>query len=74
MEYFNETLKNTEPYVRPEKMLVLRHKGWNYPSYYNAHKNTWGGLLDATVYTGNEVPDVPDAEIVDYREITGISK
>lgn len=74
MEYFSETLKNTAPYVRPEKMLVLRHKGRNYPSYYNAHTNKWGGLLDATIYTGNEVPDVPESELVDYREITGISK
>ena len=53
-------------------MLVLRHVGWGYPSYYNIHTHKWGGLLDATVYTGNEVPNVPDSEVVDYREITGI--
>lgn len=71
-ELFSDMVKNSTPYVRPEKMLVLKHKGWNYPSYYNAHKNTWGGLLEATVYTGNEIPNIPEAEAVDYREITGI--
>lgn len=71
MEYFSETLKG-ETYVKPEKMLVLRNKGRDYPSYYNAHGNKWGGLLDATIYTGNEVPDVPESELVDYIEITGM--
>lgn len=71
MEYFSETLKS-ETYVKPEKLLVLRHKERDYPSYYNEHTNKWGGLLDATIYTGNEVPDVPESELVDYREITGI--
>lgn len=71
-ELFSDMVKDSATYVKPEKMLVLRHAGWSYPSYYNIHTHKWGGLLDATVYTENEVPNVPDSEVVDYREITGI--
>lgn len=70
---FSEMAKDSE-WVRPETMLVIKRKNISYPSYYNAHKQKWGGLLEATVYTGNEVPEVKDGEIVDYRAITGLNK
>lgn len=61
-------------WVKPESMLVIRRKNISYPAYFNAKTGKWGGLLDATIYTGNEVPDVKDGEVVDYREITGLKK
>lgn len=70
---FSEMAKDSQ-WVRPETMLVMRKKGLSYPSYYNAEKNKWGGLLEATIYTGNEIPNMEDAEAVDYRAITGLNK
>ena len=70
---FSEMAKDSQ-WVRPETMLVMRKKGLSYPSYYNAEKNKWGGLLEATIYTGNEIPNMEDAEAVDYRVITGLNK
>lgn len=61
-------------YVKPETMLILKSTKRSYPAYYNAHKNTFGGLLEATIYTGNEIPEIPDTETVDYRDICGIKK
>ena len=55
-------------------MLILKSTKRSYPAYYNAHKNTFGGLLEATIYTGNEIPEIPDTETVDYRDICGIKK
>lgn len=59
-------------WVRPETMLVIKRKNISYPAYYNVYTGKWGGLLDATIYTGNEVPYIEDGEVVDYREITGV--
>ena len=71
---FSEMGQGNVGWVRPKSMLVMRKKGISYPSYYNAEKNKWGGLLEATIYTGNEIPNMEDAEAVDYREITGLKK
>lgn len=71
---FSEMGKNNVEWKRPETMLVMKKKGISYSSYYNSEKNKWGGLLEATIYTGNEVPNMEDAEVVDYRELVGINK
>lgn len=67
-----EEVKSNIGWTSPESMLVMRKKDISYPSYYNAEKNKWGGLLEATVYTGNEIPNMEYAEAVDYRELVGI--
>lgn len=67
-------LNQDKTWVKPETMLVLKSTKRNYPSYYNVYKHSWGGLLDATVYTGNEVPEIPDSEVVDYRKEIGLTK
>lgn len=69
---FSEMGKSNVEWKKPESMLVMKKKGISYASYYNAEKNKWGGLLEATIYTGNEVPNMEDAEVVDYRAITGL--
>lgn len=69
---FSEMGQDNVGWKRPEKMLVIARKGVSYPSYYNAHTNKFGPLLKATIYTDNEVPNVADAEVVDYRKIVGI--
>lgn len=69
---FSEMGKNNEGWVRPESMLVIKRKNISYASYYNAHEQKWGGLLEATIYTGNEVPEVKDGEVVNYRELVGV--
>lgn len=61
-------------FVKPESMLVIKSTKRSYPAYYNVYKHSWGGLLDATIYTGNEVPEIPDSEIVDYRKEVGLIK
>lgn len=61
-------------YVKPETMLVIKSTKRSYPAYYNVYKHSWGGLLDATIYTGNEVPEIPDSEVVDYRKEVGLIK
>lgn len=61
-------------FVKPETMLILKSTKRSYPAYYNAYKHSWGGLLDATIYTGNEVPEIPDSEVVDYRKEVGLIK
>ena len=68
--------KFSEPstYVRPEKMLVIKASNRNYPSYWNEEKQSWGGLLEATIYADREPATVENGEAVDYRVITGISK
>jgi len=71
---FSEMGKNNEGWVRPESMLVIKRKNVSYASYYNAHEQKWGGLLEATIYTGNEVPEVKDGEVVNYRELVGTNK
>ena len=67
-----EKLSQPSTWVKPESMLVLRSTKRSYPAYYNVYTHSWGGLLEATIYTGNEIPDVPDSEAVDYRDICGI--
>lgn len=67
----SEMGKSNEGWVKPESMLVIKRKNVGYASYFNAHKQKWGGLLEATIYTGNEVPEVKDGEVVDYRELVG---
>lgn len=69
-----EKLSQPSTWVKPETMLVLKSTKRSYPAYYNANKNKWGGLLEATIYTGNEIPEIPDTEAVDYRDICGIKK
>lgn len=61
-------------FVKPESMLVIKSTKRSYPAYYNVYKHSWGGLLDATIYTGNEVPEIPDSEVVDYRKEVGLIK
>jgi hypothetical protein len=57
-----------------ETMLVMKRKNVSYASYYNAEKNKWGGLLEATIYTGNEVPNMEDiAEVVEYKKEVGLA-
>jgi hypothetical protein len=72
-ELFSEMVSGKE-WVAPKTMLVIKSTKRSYPSYYNAHKNKWGGLLDATVYEDNEVPQVPDSETVDLRDLFGWKK
>ena len=72
-EMFSDMVKNTE-WKRPNTMLVIKSTKRSYPSYYNAHTNKWGGLLEATVYEDNEVPQVPDSETVDLRDLFGWKK
>lgn len=67
----SEMGKSNEGWVKPESMLVIKRKNVGYASYFNAHEQKWGGLLEATIYTGNEVPEVKDGEVVDYRELVG---
>lgn len=69
-----EKLNQPSTWVKPESMLVLKSTKRSYPAYYNAHKNTFGGLLDATIYTGNEIPEVADTEAVDYYKELKIKK
>lgn len=59
-------------WVRPNTMLVLKKKGISYSAYYNAKTNKFGPLLEATIYEDNEVPNVEDAEVLDYREVVGV--
>lgn len=61
-------------FVKPESMLVIKSTKRSYPAYYNVYKHSWGGLLDATIYTGNEVPEIPDSKVVDYRKEVGLIK
>lgn len=68
----SEIGKNNAGWTRPKTMLVLKKKGIAYSAYYNAHINNFGPLLEATIYTDNEVPNVKDADIVDYREVVGV--
>ena len=68
---FSEIGQGSE-WVRPNTMLVLRKTGVNYPSYFNASTNSFGPLLEATVYEDNEVPNVENAEVVDYRKLVGV--
>lgn len=70
MELLSEIGKNVE-WKKPETMLVIKRKNISYNSYFNAKTNSWGGLLDATIYTDNEVPNVQDGEIIDYRKLIG---
>jgi len=69
-----ERLSQPSTWVKPETMLVLKSTKRNYPAYYNAYKKSFGGLLEATIYTDNEIPEIPDTEAVDYRDICGIKK
>lgn len=69
---FSEMGKDNVDWKQPESMLVLKKKGISYSAYYNVSKNTFGPLLEATIYEGNEVPNVENAEIVDYREVIGV--
>lgn len=69
-----EKLNQPSTWVKPETMLVLKSTKRSYPAYYNAYKKSFGGLLDATIYTGNEIPEIPDTEAVDYKDICGIKK
>lgn len=68
---FSEIGKDKE-WIRPQTMLVLRKKGLSYPAYFNAKTNKFGPLLEATIYEDNEVPNVKDAEVLDYREVIGV--
>lgn len=68
----SEIGKSNAGWTRPKTMLVLKKKGIAYSAYYNAHTNNFGPLLEATIYTNNEVPNVKDADIVDYREVVGV--
>lgn len=70
---FSEMGKDSEPYLRPENMWVAKAANRDYPAYWNDEKKKWGGLLEATVWT-TEKPSIENAEIVSYREITGIKK
>lgn len=72
-DLFSEMLPKEEwkPY---NSMLVIRNTNRSYPCYWSSEKNKWSGLLDATIYTDNEVPNISDGEVVDYREITGLIK
>lgn len=64
-------MANGDEWVKPEKMLVLKKTGISYDAYYNETKNKFGPLLEATIY--NDItPKVENAEIVDYRVITGL--
>lgn len=72
-EMFSEIGKGST-YVRPEKMLVIKASNRDYPSYWNEDTKSWGGLLEATIYTDKEPVNVENGEIVDYRVITGLSK
>lgn len=71
-QLFSEMGKSNIGWKRPETMLVLKKKGISYPAYYNVETKKFGPLLEATIYTDNEVPNVADAEVVDYRKIVGI--
>ena len=69
-----EKLSQPSTWVKPETMLVLKSTKRSYPAYYNVYKNSFGGLLDATIYTGNEIPEIPDTEAVSYRKEVGLEK
>lgn len=68
---FSEIGQGSE-WVRPNTMLVLKKTGISYSAYYNASKKSFGPLLEATIYEDNEVPNIENAEIVDYRELVGV--
>ena len=72
-ELFSEMVSGKE-WVASKTMLVIRSTTRSYPSYYNAHTNKWGGLLEATVYEDAEIPNVPDSEAVDLRDLFGWKK
>lgn len=59
-------------WVKPEKMLVLKKKNIAYSAFYNADKQTFGPLLEATIYNDDKIPEIKDAEIVDYREVVKV--
>ena len=58
-------------WVKPECMTVIKRTGIAYDSYWNEEGQKWGGLINATIYSGN-APVVENGEVVDYREITNI--
>ena len=72
-ELFSEMVKGTE-WKRPNTMLVIRSTTRSYPSYYNVYTHKWGGLLEATVYEDAEIPNVPDSEAIDLRDLFGWNK
>ena len=71
MELLSEIGKNNE-WKKPETILVIKRKNVSYDSYFNTKTNSWGGLLDATIYTDNEIPSIEDGEVIDYRELIGV--
>lgn len=72
-EYFKD-IGTPNNWVKPETVLVLKSTKRSYPAYYNVYKHSFGGLLDATIYTGNEIPEIPDTEAVSYRKEVGLEK
>lgn len=68
----SEIGKSNANWKKPEKMLVFKRKNIAYSAYYNEKTGKFGPLLEATIYTDNEVPNVKDADIVDYREVVGV--
>lgn len=71
-ELFSEMGKDST-YVRPEHMLVLKASNRSYPAFWNAEKQKFGGLLEASIFTSPEsIPSVENTEVINYREITGI--
>ena len=72
-EYFKD-IGTPNNWVKSETVLVLKSTKRSYPAYYNVYKHSFGGLLDATIYTGNEIPEIPDTEAVSYRKEVGLEK
>jgi len=72
-ELFSEMLPKTA-WVAPKTMLIIKNNSRNYKCYWSATKNKWSGLLEATIYTDNEVPNIKDGEIIDYRKEIGLVK
>lgn len=72
-EYFKD-IGTPNNWIKPETVLVLKSTKRSYPAYYNVYKHSFGGLLDATIYTGNEIPEIPDTEAVSYRKEVGLEK
>ena len=67
---FSEIGKGSE-YIDPKHMWVIKAKNRSYNAFWNDSTKTWGGLLEATVFT-EEVPLIDNGEVVDYREVIGL--